>query len=106
MDDDNEAPCGVFVLLHTLVESAAERARAYLESASDVRVLTDSSHVGGSQLREKAAKADLVVVASRAAKHAAFEAIRPAASDRLTYARGKGWSSLVTAVREALSRWT
>lgn len=97
---------GRTILLHTLVESAAERARAFLESAANVRVLTDSSHVGGSQLREQAANADLVVVASRAAKHAAFETIRPAASDRLTYARGKGWSSLVTAVREALSRWT
>ena len=71
-----------------------------------MRVFTDGSHVGGSQLRAKAAKADLVVVASRAAKHAAFETIRPAAGDRLIYARGKGWSSLVTAVTEALSRWT
>ena len=105
-DDAFSVLDGRTLLLHTLVESAAERARAYLASAADVRVLTDSSHVGGSQLREKAAKADLVVVASRAAKHAAFETIRPAAGDRLIYARGKGWSSLVTAVTEALSRWT
>jgi hypothetical protein len=105
-DDAFSVLNGKTVLLHTLVESAAGRARAYLESAADVRVLTDSSHVGSGQLREQAAKADLVVVASRAAKHAAFETIRPAASDRLTYARGKGWSSLVTAVTEALSRWT
>lgn len=105
-DDAFSVLDGRTVLLHTLVESAAKRAQAYLESTADVRVLTDSSHVGGSRLREQAARADLVVVASRAAKHAAFETIRPAASDRLTYARGKGWSSLVTAVTEALGRWT
>lgn len=104
-DDAFSVLDGRTLLLHTLVESAAERARAYLESAADVRVLTDGSHVGGSQLREKAAKADLVVVASRAAKHAAFETIRPAAGDRLIYSRGKGWSSLVTAVTDALGRW-
>ena len=103
-DDDFGALSGKTVLLYTLVEAAGERARLYLESATDVRVLVDSSHVGGSRLKEIAARADLVVVASRAAKHAAFETIRPAAGDRLAYARGKGWSSLVSAVSNAQNK--
>jgi hypothetical protein len=105
-DDPYRFLSGKTILLHTLVEAAAERARTYLESMTDVRVLVDSSHVGGSRLREQASRADLIVVASRAAKHAAFETIRPAAGDRLVYASGKGWSSLVMAVSEAVGRWT
>ena len=94
---------GKSILLHTLVQSAAERAREYLEAQTKVRVWTDSSHVGSDRLRDLASRADVVVVASKAAKHSAYETIRPAAGNRLHYASGKGWSSLVTAVAEALS---
>ncbi len=87
--EDFSALEGKTVLIHTLVESAAARAGEYLESLVDVRVQIDNSHVGGDQLRDLAKNADMVVFASRAAKHAAFECIRPAAGDRLTYARGK-----------------
>jgi hypothetical protein len=39
-DDALSVPNGRTILLHTLVESAAERARAYLESMADARVFT------------------------------------------------------------------
>lgn len=93
---------GKTVLIHTLVEAAGERARVYLEAHGASRVLVDGSHVGGDRIRDLASRANIVVVASKAAKHAAFETIRPAAGDRLHYASGKGWSSLVSAVRDAL----
>ena len=93
---------GRTVLLHSLVEPAVERAKAYLQAQGAERVWVDSSHVGGDRLRDIANRADIVVVAAKAAKHAAYETIRSAAGDRLQYASGKGWSSLVTAVSEAL----
>ena len=93
---------GRTVLLHSLVESAGERAKAYLQDQGAERVWVDSSHVGSDRLRDIASRADIVVVAAKAAKHAAYETIRSAAGDRLQYASGKGWSSLVTAVSEAL----
>ena len=93
---------GRTVLLHSLVESAGERAKAYLQDQGAERVWVDSSHVGSDRLRDIASRADIVVVAAKAAKHAAYETIRSAAGDRLRYASGKGWSSLVTAVGEAL----
>ena len=93
---------GKTVLIHTLVESAGERAREYLVGQGASRVVVDNSHVGSDRIRDLASRADIVVVASKAAKHAAFEAIRPAAGERLRYASGKGWSSLVSAVGDAL----
>jgi hypothetical protein len=90
------------VLLHTLVAAAGERARTYLQARVDTTVWTDDSKVASSQLRDRARRAAIVVVASKAAKHAAYDAIKAAAGERLHYASGKGWSSLVTAVRQAL----
>ena len=93
---------GRSVLLHTLVAAAGERARAYLQQQVETTVWADVSKVASNQLRDRARRAAIVVVASKAAKHAAYDAIKAAAGDRLHYASGKGWSSLVTAVRQAL----
>ncbi len=68
----------------------------------EATVWADDSKVASNQLRDRARRAAIVVVASKAAKHAAYDAIKAAAGDRLHYASGKGWSSLVTAVRQAL----
>jgi hypothetical protein len=88
------------VLLHTLVPGAAERASDYLKSIMpSVRVINDSSHVGGQQLREQARNADDIVIASRASKHSASEFIRDHATVDVHWASGKGWSSLVDALR-------
>jgi hypothetical protein len=88
------------VLIYTLVPGAAERAAAYVRRlVPSSRIIADDSHVGSSQLRERVRKADLVVIASRASKHAATDFIREAASAPIAWASGKGWSSLVNALR-------
>ena len=93
---------GSKVLLHTLVPKAAERAAAYLQDiAPGVTVLTDASHDGSPQLRERVRAATTIVVASKAAKHAATDFIRQNLSGELRWASGKGWSSLVDALRES-----
>ena len=103
-DDDGLAElAGHTVLLHTLVPNAAERAREYLLGRVSATIWTDGSKTGSGHLKERSRRAAIVVVASRAAKHAAFETIQAAAGDRLHYASGKGWSSLVTAVRDAVA---
>lgn len=90
---------GKTVLLLTLVEGAATRASEHLLSTiPGVKVVTDSSSVATDHLKEHARRADLVVVASRACKHAAYDCVQAAAGDRIVYASGKGWSSLVGAV--------
>jgi len=45
----------------------------------------------------------MVVVASRASKHAAVACIQAAVSQPIAYSSGKGWSSLVSAVRHELA---
>ena len=91
---------GETVLIHTLVPGAAERAADYLRSiVPTVRVWLDDSHVGGDQLRDRSQQAQHIVVASRACKHAASDYIRAHAGVEIRWASGKGWSSLVDALR-------
>lgn len=93
---------GTTILLHTLVPKAAERASAYIrEFVPSVTVLTDGSHDGSPQLRDRVRAATTTVIASRAAKHAATDFIRQNLSGELLWASGKGWSSLVDALRES-----
>ena len=88
------------VLIHTLVPAVAERAAAYLHTlVPSARVIPDESHVGSAQLREHARNADYIVIASRASKHAATEFIREEASSPISWASGKGWSSIIDALR-------
>jgi hypothetical protein len=100
-DDRLAGLAGKSILLHTLIEAAAARAKAYVEQRVKCEVSLDSSLVGNDVLRAAAARADVVVVAWRATKHSAYETLkevtRPGA---LRYARGKGWSSLVAALRQ------
>ena len=95
---------GRSVLLLTLVEAAAARARERLTGEiPGLRVVTDASSVATDHLREHARRADLVVVASRACKHAAYDCVQAEAGDRIAYASGKGWSSLVGAVYDNIA---
>jgi hypothetical protein len=88
------------ILIYTLVPGAAERAAAYLRRlVPSSHLIADDSHVGSAQLRERVRKANVVVIASRASKHAATDFIREAASSPIAWASGKGWSSLVNALR-------
>jgi hypothetical protein len=90
------------ILIHTLVPGAAERARNYLKGlVPSIRVIDDASHVASPQLKEHARNADEIVIASRASKHAASQFIRDQAATEVRWASGKGWSSLVEALRPA-----
>jgi hypothetical protein len=92
---------GKSILLHTLIEAAGARAKAYVQQRVDCQVSLDASMVGSDALRAAAASADVVVIAWRAAKHSAYETLKDAARPgALRYARGKGWSSLVAALRQ------
>ena len=100
-DDRLADLAGKSILLHTLIEAAAVRAKAYVEQRVICQVSLDASSVGNDVLRTAAANADVVVVAWRAAKHSAYETLKDAAQPgALRYARGKGWSSLVAALRQ------
>jgi len=88
------------ILLYTLVPRAAERAADFIKHvAPSSQIVTDESHAGNAQLREKVHRADFVVIASRAAKHAATDFIRQESSAHIAWSAGKGWSSLVEALR-------
>ena len=97
---------GKKVALYSLQESALRRAALVVrELCPGVRVNTFHDHVGGSPaLRNASATADVFVLATAAAKHAAttfIESHRPSGACTL-YARGQGSASLVAALRERL----
>ena len=95
---------GKKVFLYTLSSSAAKHAREWIhDNVTDCRVTTDSSHAGSSQLQNQLRNQDYVVIAWKAAKHAATDFIKAKVGDptKIVYAEGKGWSSLVAGVLRA-----
>lgn len=91
------------IALYSLQEAALRRvARVVGELCPGARVHTFHDHVGGSPaLRAAASTADIFVLATAAAKHAAtifIEACRPKSLVTL-YARGQGSASLLDALR-------
>jgi hypothetical protein len=96
--------------IYTLEASAGSRAKSILESLRDnVEVRLNHDHVGSERLRSLAREADYLVVASRSAKHAATDYIkqeRPLGLREVIFAAGKGSSSIITALREAILRWS
>jgi hypothetical protein len=96
---------GRTIFIYTLVEPAGERARRHLlEVAPDLQVDVWSARVSDDRMLEAVRRADLVVIATRAAKHAATLAVERAVLDQVpvAYPTGKGWSSIVSSVRDAL----
>jgi hypothetical protein len=94
------------IAMYSLQESALRHAaQAVTELCPGVRVDSFHDHVGGSPaLRNAATTADIFVLATAAAKHAAttfIEARRPKGAITL-YARGQGSTSLLHALREYL----
>lgn len=90
--------------LYSLQESALRRAaRVLKELSGGVRIDTFNDHVGGSAaLRKASATADVFVIVTGAAKHAAtwfIEDHRPKSLPTL-YARGQGTASMLEALRE------
>jgi len=93
-------PAGSSVAIYSLMESAAARAAAIVRRwYPEVRVDTFAEKVASDALRYSARHADILVIADKAAAHAATDAIKAARGRRLIqYARGKGTASLVEAV--------
>jgi hypothetical protein len=93
-------PTGSSVMIYSLMESAAARAAAIVRRwYPEVRVETFAEKVASDALRHSARHADLLVIADKAAAHAATDAIKAARGRRpIQYARGKGTASLVEAV--------
>jgi len=93
-------PAGSSVAIYSLMESTAARAAAIVRRwYPEVRVDTFAEKVATDALRHSARHADLLVIADKAAAHAATDAIKAARGRRLIqYARGKGTASLVEAV--------
>ena len=97
---------GKTVAIYTLTEAAAARAAEFLtRNFDDVVVEVSNDHVASDRLRALARAADIFVVATKSAKHAAttfIEAQRP--PDRPTlYAAGKGSASLLRALLSYIS---
>lgn len=96
---------GKTVAIYTLTEPAGVRARDFLvRNFPAVSVVLSSEHVGSNRLASLAHSADLFVVATRSAKHAAttfIEAQRPPNRPPV-YASGKGSVSLIRAVLSTL----
>lgn len=93
-------PAGSSVAIYSRMESAAARAAAIVRRwYPEVRVDTFAEKVATDALRYSARHADLLVIADKAAAHAATDAIKAARGRRIIrYARGKGTASLVEAV--------
>jgi hypothetical protein len=94
----------VFVAIYSLMESAARRAASIIERRHPgIRVETLSAKVATDSLRSAAQSADLLVIADKAATHAATDALKATRGGRvIAYARGKGTASLVEAIESGL----
>jgi hypothetical protein len=97
-------PPGTSVAIYSLMEPAATRAAAIVRRwYPEVRVKTFAEKVASDALRYAAREADLLVIADKAASHAATDAIKAARGHKpIFYARGKGTASLVEAATAGL----
>jgi hypothetical protein len=99
-------PEGTFIALYSLMESAANRAMRVLRARyPNVRVEVYSGKVASNSLRNAGMSADILVVADKAAAHAATQALTESRGGKqIDYARGKGTMSLLDAVDRGLQR--
>jgi hypothetical protein len=97
---------GRYVAIYSLDENALSRAKGSLERLCPaVKVRTFAEYVATTSMTEAARNADLFVIVTKAAKHAATIAIeRQLTTDRCRYAAGKGSSAIVTAVEQWLQQ--
>ncbi|WP_322997421.1 protein DpdD [Castellaniella sp.] len=97
---------GLRIAIYSLTESSSRQAKAALEGiTSAVTVETNADHGGSARLRALAENSDIFVMAWLSAKHAATDFIRSHRGDRpLIYSQGKGFSSILRAVEDFLSR--
>lgn len=106
--DPLEQLSGRTVAIYTLTEAAARRVKQILEACSTgVRVQLNHDKVGSSRLRQLARDADIFVIATASATHAATDFIE---SQRKTLPilrpAGKGSASILRALRSYLASST
>lgn len=101
-DDDWSTIRGRYIAIYSLQEAALERAARILEARiPDVRVEVFSNPVGGdASLRAAAKRADLFVIVTRAAKHAATEFIEAERHGDIERPVGIGTASILAAVAQ------
>ena len=94
----------VTVAIYSLMTSSALRAARLLEARfSNLEAITLSDHVATTRMVGAAGSCDVLVVVDRAAKHAATDALKAARGSKpLTYARGKGSTSIFEAAVSAI----
>ncbi|MBP0496272.1 protein DpdD [Roseomonas indoligenes] len=93
------------IAIYTLTESAGRQAAAALEAlAPGVGVTVHADHVGTQALRAAAEGADIFVLVTWSAKHAATDFIRKfrPSTKPLLYASGRGATSILRALDEQL----
>jgi hypothetical protein len=93
---------GMRLVIYTLTETVGRHAMASLTSVvSRLKVELSTDHVGSARLKSLAEKADLFVIATQSAKHAATEFIQRHRPDGMPilYPRGRGSTSIVSALK-------
>ena len=74
-----------------------------MASSITVTISTSSAHVGTQQLRQHARHADIVMLATGCAKHAATGFITENTTAKIHYAQGSGSAPLLRATIDALT---
>jgi hypothetical protein len=103
VDEGERFACleGQHVVIYSLMEAAARRAVDSLRRlVPGVRVDHASGHVASGQLAELARAADVFVVVTAAAKHAATEFIEGHRAGRVVYINSKGTTALLRGLAE------
>jgi hypothetical protein len=95
------------LLLYSLDEAVLKRAESKLRGLSPkLKVILSHDKVGTDSLRQKSRNADLVVLATRCAKHAATGFITENAKNaHVAYANGSGSASLLRAAIDGLTHF-
>ncbi len=96
---------GKSVAVYTLSERVAKRVKELLERlVQDIRVTPNWERAGSEQLKQLARNADIFVMTWASAKHAATQFIKVNRPDNkpLLLARGKGSSSIISAINDYL----
>lgn len=94
------------IAIYTLTESAARQAVSVLNRvAPSATIQTSSEHVGSAQLKALSENADIFVITSLSAKHAATDYIRAhrPPGKPICWAAGRGFTSIVRAIEDFLS---
>ncbi|MET3909991.1 PAS domain-containing protein [Bradyrhizobium sp. S3.3.6] len=101
-DSQQELQSGLKIAIYTLTESAGRQAKTALESTfPSVVVDCSADHGGNPRLKAMAENADIFVVTTTSAKHAATEFIRSHRGERpLLFAQGRGFTSILRAIED------